>query len=133
MSLAAVTAFGVPMKGDFFTLLAAAFLYCLCSTGMGLLASALTKSQIAAMFFTMVGTMIPAVQFAGLINPVSALEGVGRIVGEVYPASYMLIISRGVFAKALGFADLAQYFWPMAIAAPVILLSALCLLKKQAK
>ena len=133
MCLAAVTAFGVPMKGDFFTLLAAAVLFSFSSTGMGLLASTLTKSQIAAMFFTMVGTMIPAVQFAGLINPVSSLEGFGRWVGAAYPASYMLIISRGVFAKALGFSDLAQYFWPMAIAAPVILLAALSLLKKQAR
>jgi ribosome-dependent ATPase len=27
------------------------------------------------MFFTMIGTMLPAVQFSGLLNPVSSLEG----------------------------------------------------------
>ena len=32
---------------------------------MGLLASTLVRSQIAAIFFTMVGTLIPAVQFGG--------------------------------------------------------------------
>jgi len=83
MCLAAVTVFGVPMTGSFATLTLAAVLFCLCSTGMGLLASTVTRSQIAAMFFTMVGTMIPAVQFSGLINPVSSLEGGGRIIGEV--------------------------------------------------
>jgi len=51
----------------------------------------------------------------------------------VYPASYMLIISRGVFAKALGFEDLRSQLWPMALAAPVIFLAALALLKKQAR
>ena len=131
MCLAAVTVFGVPMSGSFSTLGLAALLYSLSSTGMGLLASTLVRSQIAAIFFTMVGTLIPAVQFGGLINPVSALEGVGRWVGEAYPASHMFVISRGVFSKALGFADLAVSFWPLALAAPLILGLAVLLLRKQ--
>lgn len=132
MCLAAVTVFGVPMTGSFATLTLAALIFCVCSTSMGLLASTVTRSQIAAMFFTMVGTMLPAVQFAGLMNPVSSLEGGARWIGEVYPASYMFIISRGVFSKALGFHDLQLLFWPMLLAVPVILGLAIVLLKKQA-
>src|SRR5690606_37087834 len=106
MCLLAVTAFGVPMTGSFLVLSAATFIYVICATGMGLLFSALTRSQIAALFLTMIGTLLPAVQFSGLTNPVSALEGPGRLIGEIYPASHMFVISRGVFSKALGFADL---------------------------
>lgn len=131
MCLAAVTVFGVPMTGNFAALLLAAFLFGLASTGMGLLASTVTRSQIAAMFFAMVGTIIPAVQFAGLINPVSSLEGGGRLIGEIYPASYMFTISRGVFSKALGFADLQAQFWPLLAAIPVIIGAAILTLKKQ--
>jgi ribosome-dependent ATPase len=131
MCLAAVTAFSVPMTGSFATLAGAALLYSLSSTAMGLLASTLVRSQIAAIFFTMVGTLIPAVQFGGLINPVSSLEGIGRWVGEAYPASHMFVISRGVFSKALGFSDLAASFWPLALAVPVILGLAVLLLRKQ--
>jgi ribosome-dependent ATPase len=131
MCLAAVTIFGVSMTGSFATLTLATLLYTLCTTGMGLLASTVTRSQIAAMFFTMIGTMIPAVQFAGLINPVSSLEGSARWIGEMYPASHMFTISRGVFSKALGFHDLQGEFWPMLLAAPVILGLAIALLKKQ--
>ncbi|MGE5453120.1 MAG: ribosome-associated ATPase/putative transporter RbbA [Acidobacteriota bacterium] len=131
MCMAATMVFGVAIKGSFVTLSLGALLFSLCSTGMGLLASALTRSQIAAMFFTMLGTIIPAVQFAGLINPVSSLEGSGRWIGEVYPATYMFTISRGVFSKALGFADLHASFWPLLLAAPVILGVAVMLLKKQ--
>jgi ribosome-dependent ATPase len=131
MCLAAVTVFGVPMTGNFATLALAALIFSVCSTGMGLLASTVTRSQIAAMFFAMLGTMLPAVQFAGLINPVSSLEGFGRWVGEMYPASHMLTISRGVFSKALGFADLQASFWPMLLAVPVIMGLAIVLLKKQ--
>ncbi|MCZ8250974.1 MAG: ribosome-associated ATPase/putative transporter RbbA [Hylemonella sp.] len=133
MCLAAVTLFGVPMTGSFAALTLATLLYCLCSTGMGLLASTVTRSQIAAIFFTMLGTMLPAVQYAGLINPVSALEGAGRWIGEAYPASHMLIISRGVFNKALGFAELQAHFWPLLLAVPVILGLSIALLRKQEK
>ncbi|MCE1192166.1 MAG: ribosome-associated ATPase/putative transporter RbbA [Acidovorax sp.] len=131
MCLAAVTVFGVPMTGSFGALALAALVFSLCSTGMGLLASTVTRSQIAAMFFAMVGTLIPAVQFAGLINPVSAMTGFARWVGEVYPASHMFTISRGVFNKALTLQDLRGEFWPMLVAAPVIIGAAILLLRKQ--
>ena len=131
MVLLAVTVFGVPVTGSFPTLLFAAILYCLCSTAVGLLASTFTKSQIAALFFTMMGTMVPAVQFSGMLNPVSSLEGGGRFIGQIYPATYMLLVSRGVFSKGLGFADLYMALWPLAIAIPVLIGATALLLKKQ--
>jgi ribosome-dependent ATPase len=75
--------------------------------------------------------LLPAVSFAGLLNPVSSLEGVGRMIGEVYPASYMFSISRGVFSKGLGLPDLVDAIWPMALAYPIVLAAAIALLKKQ--
>ena len=131
MSLLAVTIFGVPVKGSFFTLSLAALIFSFAATGMGLLASAVTRSQIAAMFFAMIGTIIPATQFAGLIDPVSSLEGSSKFIGEIYPATHMISISRGVFSKALGLADLAGPLWSMLLSVPVILGAAVLLLKKQ--
>ena len=131
MSLLAVTIFGVPVKGSFFTLALAALIFSFAATGMGLLASAVTRSQIAAMFFAMIGTIIPATQFAGLIDPVSSLEGSSKFIGEIYPATHMISISRGVFNKALGLADLTGPLWSMLISVPVILGVAVLLLKKQ--
>lgn len=131
MTLVAVAAFGVPLKGSVAALMTAAVLYCICSTGMGLLASSFTRSQIGAIFFTMIGTMLPAIQFAGLIHPVTALQGAGRIVGEAYPASHMLTIARGVFGKALGFAELAPDFLALLAAVPLILGLAILALPKQ--
>jgi len=101
------------------------------ATGMGLLASTLTRSQVAAMFFTLVGTLVPSIQFAGLINPVASLEGAGRFIGEIYPATHMIIISRGVFAKALGLGDLTEAFRALALAVPIVMGAAIALLKKQ--
>jgi len=131
MTLLAVTLFGVPITGSFMTLLAAALIYNVVATAIGLLASTFTRSQIAALFFTMIGTLVPAVQFAGLLNPVSSLEGGGRLIGQIYPATHMLTISRGVFSKALGFTDLQASFWPLLAAIPIILGASVLLLKKQ--
>ncbi|SDU18587.1 ribosome-dependent ATPase [Verrucomicrobium sp. GAS474] len=131
MVLLAITLFHVPVKGSFLTLTGAAFLFVIFSTGFGLFASTFTRSQIAALFMTMIGTMIPSIQFAGMLNPVSSLEGVGAFIGHVYPASHFLTICRGVFNKALGFSGLHASFWPLLLAGPVILGLSIVLLKKQ--
>lgn len=131
MALLAVTAFDVPIKGSLLTLIAATFIFNICATGIGLFASTFTRSQIAALFVTMIGTMIPAIQFSGLLNPVSSMEGTGKVIGLIYPATHMLNISRGIFNKALGFSDLHASFLPLLIAIPVILGVTVALLKKQ--
>ena len=133
MSLLAVTVFGVSVTGSFLTLALAALVFSFASTGMGLLASTVTRSQIAAMFIAMIGTVIPATQFSGLIDPVSSLEGSGKLIGQIYPATHFVTISRGVFSKALGFGDVTAAFWPMLLSVPGILGVAIALLKKQEK
>jgi len=131
LSALAVTIFEVPIKGSFATLTLAALIFVIGSTGFGLLASTFTHSQIAAMFVTMIGTIVPCVQFSGLLNPVSSLEGLGAFIGRIYPATHFLTISRGVFSKALDLTDLMSSFWPLLVAVPVILGLAVMLLKKQ--
>ncbi len=127
----AIFVFGVPFKGDFVFLTLAALLYITASTGIGLLISTFTKSQIAAIFATFLATFIPSSRFSGMIDPVSSLEGGARIVGEIFPGSYFLTICRGTFSKALGFADLSPLLLPLACSIPVILGLSIALLKKQ--
>ncbi|MGE4403288.1 MAG: ribosome-associated ATPase/putative transporter RbbA [Desulfobulbus sp.] len=131
LTVLAVTLFGVPVKGSFFTLALAALIFVVCSTGFGLLISTFTNSQIAAIFVTMIGTIIPCVQFSGPLNPVSSLEGMGAFIGRIYPATHFLSISRGVFNKALDITHLTSSFWALLAAVPVILGLAIVLLKKQ--
>jgi len=131
MTLLAVTLFGVPVKGSFLALAAGALLFVMFSTGFGLFTSTFTRSQIAALFLTIIATIIPAVQFSGLLNPVSSLAGVGAFIGRIYPAAYFLNITRGVFNKALGFSSLHSSFWPLLLAPMVVVGLAILLLKKQ--
>ncbi len=129
--LLAVVLFQVPITGDFPSLCLAALLYVADATALGLLISAFMRSQMAALFGAAVLTMLPAVNFCGMINPVASLEGAGRVIGYLYPTAYFLIISRGIFSKALGFADLHREFFALTVTLPVLLTLCVLLLKKQ--
>ncbi|HLN88198.1 MAG TPA: ABC transporter permease, partial [Candidatus Limnocylindrales bacterium] len=131
--LFAVLVFRVPLKGSFLTLSVGALLYVTATTGLGLLMSAFSRTQIAALAGTAVATMLPTIQFSGLNDPVSSLEGAGYYVGQIFPATYFLIVSRGVFTKALGFADLAGHLASLASFIPILTVISLLLLKKQGK
>jgi ribosome-dependent ATPase len=131
VSALAVFVFGVPIKGSFLLLTLAALLYVTAATGLGLLISAFTRSQTAAVFATSIATIIPTRQFSGMIDPVSSLEGGARFVGEIYPTTHFITICRGTFSKALGFSELSSSLLPLALAIPVILGLSVVLLKKQ--
>ena len=77
--------------------------------------------------------MTVATQFCGLTDPVSSLEGIGRLIGQVFPMTYFLTISRGTFNKALGFVDLGVEFFALAAVIPVGFSISLLLLRKQAR
>ena len=128
----AIFIFRIPFTGSFITFASAAFLYVISSTGLGLLISAFMKSQIAAIFGTALLTLIPAVQYSGMVDPVSSLQGAGAFIGRIYPASHFMTIARGTFSKALDFHDLQGSFLPLLIAIPVLLGFGIALLRKQA-
>lgn len=127
----AVYIFGVPVKGSLLALTFGALLYVICSTGLGLLMSSVLNSQIAAIFGTAIATLLPALQFSGLLYPVSSLEGAGAFMGQIYPTTHFMIISRGVFSKALDFSELYYYFIPMLLAIPILTLLSVIGLPKQ--
>ncbi|WLG50659.1 ribosome-associated ATPase/putative transporter RbbA [Pseudomonas sp. FP1742] len=117
INLAVLTAmnrwlFGVPFKGSALTLAFGGLLYVLATTSMGLLISAFTRTQIAAILGTMIITSLPTIQFSGLIVPRSSLDGAAAVMGMLFPAGYFLDIAVGTFTKAL---DIRQ-LWPQCLA-----------------
>ncbi len=131
--LLAIFLFQVPFKGSLLALCAGALVYVTATTGLGLLMSTVTDSQIAAMAGTSIGTLLPAIQFSGMLDQVSSLEGGGAWVGAAYPTTHFLTISRGTFSKALDFADLGGAFVPLLLAVPVLTLLSMLLLRKQGR
>ncbi|QJD30561.1 ribosome-associated ATPase/putative transporter RbbA [Methylococcus geothermalis] len=98
--------FGVPVKGDLWALLLGAVLAVAGTTGWGLLISAFTRSQIAALFAAFLLSIVPAINFSGFLAPAASQTGAAAVMGYGFPTSWFLTISVGVFTKALGFPEL---------------------------
>jgi ribosome-dependent ATPase len=131
MFLMALFVFEVPFKGSFPTLLLGALIYVTTTTAYGMLISAFTRTQIAALFGTAILTVLPATQFAGLMTPVSSLSGMAQIMGRCFPMTYFVPISVGTFTKGLGFADLSANLAALVVFIPVLTLLSRLLLRKQ--
>jgi ribosome-dependent ATPase len=102
----ALVVFQVPVKGSFGALAIGALLYVFSTCGFGQVVSTFTRTQVAAVFATTVLSIIPTVNFSGLLVPVSSLTGGGRLIGLMFPAAWFQPISVGTFTKGLGYSDL---------------------------
>ena len=126
-----IVLFGVPLKGNPLALGVGALLYVWSTTAFGLLIATLTASQVAAVFATAIVSIIPTIQFSGLLQPVSTLEGGARVIGSLWPASYFLHLNVGAFTKGLGWAGLLPDIAALACFGPAFTLAAVLLLRGQ--
>ncbi|WP_186418722.1 ribosome-associated ATPase/putative transporter RbbA [Bosea sp. CS1GBMeth4] len=110
--LIALVVFAVPVKGSAWVLALATLLYVSATTGFGQLVSSFTRTQVSAVFATAILSIIPAVNFSGLMVPVASLSGGGRIIGMSLPPAWYQPVSVGVFTKGLGASEL----WPNLLA-----------------
>lgn len=114
--------FGVPFRGSILLFLTAAALYVLCTVGIGLLISTLTKSQVTAGLLAMVLTIMPSMLFSGFIFPVHTMPTPMQAYANVFPARYFIDISRALALKGQGLASVAPAMGFMAVYATVLIL-----------
>ncbi|TCP39247.1 ribosome-associated ATPase/putative transporter RbbA [Rhodovulum marinum] len=122
---------GVALEGSLAALVVGSLLYGAAVTSYGLLISSATRTQVAAIFAAAILSIMPTVQFSGMIQPISTLDGIGRLIGEVWPASYFMHLSVGAYTKGLSFVQLLPDMLALAAFIPVFLIPALLLLRKQ--
>jgi ABC-2 type transport system permease protein len=96
--------FRVRFVGTVWMLVVGALLYSVCTVGLGLLISAVTRSQLAAMLATFLGAVAPAFTFSGIFTPTASLDAVGRFVSRLIPATYFMDVVRGSYLKGGGVA-----------------------------
>lgn len=125
--------FRVPVKGNFLMLVLCTLLYVTATTGIGMVTSTFTKSQVAAVFATAILTIVPTIQFSGLLQPVSTLEGNARLVGAIWPASYYMHSSLGAYTKGLNAGLMLGDIIFLACCIPVLLGISFLGLRKQEK
>ena len=104
--------FDVRFTGSLGVLTAGALLYSVCTIGIGLLISILSRTQLAAMFTTFLVTMTTAFNYSGFVTPVASMDAVGQFIAQLIPATHFMTVVRGSYLKGLGFG----YYWPQLLA-----------------
>ncbi len=129
----AVIVFGIPVKGSFLMLTLCTLLYVTATTGIGMVISTFVSSQVAAVFITAIITLVPTIQFSGLLQPVSTLAGRAKLVGTIWPTTYYMHASKGAFTKGLGPDLLMQDVIVLACCIPILWAVSTLALRKQEK
>ncbi|HLO14118.1 MAG TPA: ABC transporter permease, partial [Anaerolineales bacterium] len=118
--------FGVPFRGSIPLFLVASILYVMCTVGIGLLISTLTRSQVTAGLLAIVLTVMPSMLFSGFIFPIHTMPTPMQIYANTFPARYFIDISRALALKGQGFSNIAPAMGFMAVyATALVLISAL--------
>jgi ribosome-dependent ATPase len=74
---------------------------------------------------------MPTLQFSGMMEPVSSLDGPARLLGTFWPTTWYMAVSVGSFTKGLGLADLSGALMRLAAFGPVFTGLAILALRKQ--
>ncbi|OGA43507.1 MAG: ABC transporter permease [Betaproteobacteria bacterium RIFCSPLOWO2_12_FULL_62_13] len=100
--------FEIPFRGSLLLFVSATAVYVLCTVGLGLLISAVTRSQLVAMLLALVVTLMPSFLFSGFLFPVFTMPEMMQMYTYLFPARYFVEISRGIAMKGIGF----ELLWP---------------------
>jgi ribosome-dependent ATPase len=111
--LAMVYVFAVPIRGDMALLAGLTGLFLFTSLAIGLLISAVARTQLQALMMTLM-LMLPSVLLSGFMFPRDAMPTPIRELTWVIPATYFIEIMRGVVLRAASAPELARFIVPLA-------------------
>jgi ABC-type multidrug transport system permease subunit len=106
--LVAIVWFRVPFRGSVLVYLILAADYFLACMGATVVISSFVKSQQASMFIVLLVFLVPSFFLAGLLTPVSTESLSSMLTSYALPSTHFVQISRGIFLKGLGLADMVQ-------------------------
>jgi ABC-2 type transport system permease protein len=95
--LSAKFLFNVPLRGSILVLTGVSVLYLLVTLGIGLLISALTKSQFVASQIALLVTFLPAMMLSGFLFDLRSMPAAIRLVTYVLPARYYVALLQTLF------------------------------------
>lgn len=100
--------FDVPMRGSLLLLSCMSVVYIVGALSLGILISALAKSQLLASQMAFVATFLPAFLLSGFMFDIGNMPKVLQMVTYLIPARYFVTILRGLYLKGVGLSVL----WP---------------------
>jgi ABC-2 type transport system permease protein len=93
------TVFDVPMEGHWWVLAAYSLLFVLVALALGLMISAVARTQRVAMTMALLTTFLPTLLLSGFIFDHSSMPALLRWIGQIVPATHYLRIVYGVMLK----------------------------------
>lgn len=106
--IAAIALFNLNIKGNLFLLYIFALPFILANLSLGYIISTLAKNQQQALqmsFFL----MVPIFLLSGFMFPREAMPGIIYYLSYIAPATFFLVVVRGIILKGLGFFELWQW------------------------
>jgi len=94
--------FDVPMKGSMTLLLAASAIFLFGALGLGIMVSAMFRTQLMAYQMGTLISFLPAFLLSGFIYSIGSMPRVIQAVSLFVPARYFMEVSRGIFLKGIG-------------------------------
>ena len=120
----ALVVFQVPFRGSPALFAVIGVLYVICTTMMGIAISIFTSSQIAAVLLSVLLTLIPTLQYSGMLVPLSSLSDSGYVQARMLPGSYFYEAVQASFLKGVGLS--AVWHSVLALTVYALLLFAFC-------
>ncbi len=96
-----VLLFKVPIHGSVPLLLALSGVFLATSLGLGILISAVSKTQQEAMLLVFL-ILLPSIFLSGYFFPIDAMPEALQYVAKVVPLTYVLVIVRSIILKGVG-------------------------------
>ena len=95
--------FKVPVHGSWILLMLECVLFIMLALSLGILISSIAKTQMVAMFVSLVALMLPTMLLSGFIFPVENMPFVLQLLSYVMPPKWFIIIVKNIMLKGSGF------------------------------
>ncbi len=99
--------FHVPIKGNYYLMLFASFVFLMAALSIGLIFSVIAKSSQEAMQLALLTTMLPSLLLSGFVFPIENMPKFVQAISYLVPARYFLRILRGIYLQGVGL----PYLW----------------------
>lgn len=98
----------IPMAGSLFWLCTLSIIYITLALALGLLISTIVTSQVAAMFGSLLGLMIPVLLLSGMMFPIENMPLPLQFVSNIIPARWYIAAVRKLMIEGLAFSYIAK-------------------------
>ena len=115
-----IIGFKVPFAGSIFLFFISILISLLAIVGVGLFISSICNTQQQAILSVMT-FMMPAILLSGFISPIEDMPQFLQYLTYLNPVRFFMVLSRGIFLKGMGVADVITNIIPLLLIATITL------------